>query len=859
MQRSPRPEQALNALRWPLALTRAGMVAERLLIALWPVLALAFLFLGAVMLGLPEVLPVELVWGGGVIALLGGLYALLRGLRSFRWPGRAEARARLDQTLPGRPLQSLSDAQAVGAQDPASRAVWQAHQQRMAERTRGARAVRPDLRLSQRDPYALRYAALLALVVGLLFGSVWRVTHMGELAARGGDPAAIAVWEGWAEPPRYTGLPALYLNDQPEGALRLPEGSRILLRFYGEPGALTLAETVSGRVGDIPSAADPQQDFDIARSGELRVDGPGGRVWEVDMITDAPPQVEVSGPAGRDDADALTLPFQAQDDYGITTGEARITLDLDALERRHGLAPPPEPRPEITVPLPLPVTGNRREIEEIFTEVFTTHPWADLPVRLTLSVTDAADQTGQSEPLDLVLPGRGFFDPMAAAIIEQRRDLLWTRANAPRVAQILRAISHRPDGAFRRETDFLRLRVILRRLETMTGYGLSVEQQDEIAQAMWDLAVRIEDGDIGDALERMRRAQERLSEAMKNGADEEQLAELMEELRRATDEYLRQMQRQAQQDSSEGAQQPLSEDAMRMSQDDLAKMMERIQELIEQGRMAEAQQALEEFQQLMENMRVTQGQGQSGPSEGQRAMEEMGEALREQQGLSDQAFRDLQEQYNPGNPGAQAGQSDGNEGRDGGRGRGRDHQGQSGQGQGGGARPGQQGGQGQGEGSLADRQNALRQEIERQKRALPGLGGENGQATRDALDRAGRAMGQAEQSLRQDDYAGAIDQQSDAMDALREGMQALGEAMAERQQGEDGQGQAPGDNRSSSTDPLGRELGSAGGPGVDEHMLQGEDVYRRARRLLDEVRRRSGEGARPQLERDYLRRLLDRF
>ena len=33
----------------------------------------------------------------------------------------------------------------------------------------------------------------------------------------------------------------------------------------------------------------------------------------------------------------------------------------------------------------------------------------------------------------------------------------------------------------------------------------------------------------------------------------------------------------------------------------------------------------------------------------------------------------------------------------------------------------------------------------------------------------------------------------------------------------------------------------------------------RARELLDEIRRRSGETERPEVERDYLNRLLDRF
>jgi hypothetical protein len=97
------------------------------------------------------------------------------------------------------------------------------------------------------------------------------------------------------------------------------------------------------------------------------------------------------------------------------------------------------------------------------------------------------------------------------------------------------------------------------------------------------------------------------------------------------------------------------------------------------------------------------------------------------------------------------------------------------------------------------------------------------------------------------------------MEALREGMRALGEAMAQQRQGQPGQGNATGDMRARNRDPLGRNAGSQGAAGTDDNLLQGDDVYRRARELLDEIRRRSGDGARPQLERDYLRRLLDRF
>jgi uncharacterized protein (TIGR02302 family) len=863
------PDAALARLRRPLFLTRAGLVAERLVRTFWPLFSILIAMAAALMLGLHEMLPIEAVWIGGVTGTLAALAALVMGARAFAWPTTAEAMARLDESLPGRPIQALVDAQAIGMDDPASAAVWRAHQARMADRAAAARAVQPDLSLNRRDPYALRYAALLVFAVALIFGSALRIGSVQDMAPGAGSPLAGGpAWEGWVEPPRYTGLPTIYLNDVRGGALNVPEGSRVTLRLYGEVGALTLAETVSGRTGEVPPASDPAHDFTVAQAGELRIDGPGGRVWAVSMIEDLPPAVAVTGPPEAEAFGQMALPFTASDDYGVIAGKATIALDVDAVDRRHGLAVGPEPRAAIELPLPMPIAGDRVDFEETLIEDFSEHPFANLPVTFTLRVEDAEGQVTASEPFAARLPGRRFFDPLAAAIVEQRRDLLWQRENAARIAQVLRAVSHRPDDLFRSETAYLRLRVILRRIEAMAPYGLSDDQVDETAEALWDLALLLEEGDVADALERLRRAQERLSEAMRNGASDQEIAELMQELREATDDYIRQLSRQAQQ-QGEMAPQDFAEgqqNQMQMTQDDLQRMMDRIQELMEQGRMAEAQQALEELQRLMENMRVTQGQGQNGQSPGQQAMEGLAETLREQQGLSDQAFRDLQEQFNPN---AQQGESQQNQGRDGGMGQGQQHSDQGQQGQGQGQQPGQgdnQSAQGGGggqpgdlEGTLADRQRALRDELRRQQNGLPGAGTPEGQAARDALDRAGRAMDGAEDALRQDDYAGAIDRQSEAMDALRDGMRALGEQLAEQQQGQQGQAAQQGDQQAQGRDPLGRDQGSNGSLGTNDNLLQGDDVYRRARDLLDEIRRRSGEANRPEFELDYLRRLLERF
>lgn len=849
--------RGLAKIRWPLGLTWAGMWAESLVQALWPLLAVVLVVLAALMLGVQDTVAVEVVYGAAVVFLLAASGAVFYAFRSFQGPKKTEALARLDASLPGRPIQALMDDQAIGASDPASMAVWQAHQKRMADRAAAAQAVPADLRVSTRDPFALRYVALLFFIVALIFGSVMRVGSVAGMAPGAAGLASGPIWEGWAEPPRYTSRPTLYLSDLPKGPLNLPVGTLITLRLYGEVGALSVSETVSGQNKDADAEPALVQDFKVNQSGVIAVDGPGGRKWEVTMLPDATPKVAITGEPEVAALGEMRLPFTANDDYGVEAGEARIMLDLASVDRRYGLAIDPDARPELVVPLPMPISGSRTDFEENLIDDFSKHPWANLPVKISLSVLDASEQQFVTDATKMTLPGRRFFDPLAAAVIEQRRDLLWSKANAPQLVQILKAVSYRPEDVFRSDTAALRLRRQIERLEIRARYGLSDDVQAEIADDLWDLAIELEEGVLADALERMRRAQERLTEAMKNGASKEEIAELMDELRRATEEYMQQLQRQQAQEGDQ-QQQGQQGETMQMTQDDLQRMMDRIQELMEQGRMAEAEQALRELQEMMENMRVTQGQpGEGGQSPGQQAMEGLADTLREQQELSDQAFRDLQDQFNPnGQQGQQPGQQQG-QNQPGQQSQG-DQPGQEGQGQ-------QQGQNndgsepGQGQGSIADRQQALRDELSRQEGRLPGRGSPEGDAARDALDRAGRAMDGAEEALRQNDLAEAIDNQAQAMEALREGMRALGDALAQDQQDQPGQGSSDGNRQAEGRDPLGRDQSSNGGESTEGDLALDDDAYGRARELLDEIRRRSGEAERPEIERDYLNRLLDRF
>ena len=142
---------------------------------------------------------------------------------------------------------------------------------------------------------------------------------------------------------------------------------------------------------------------------------------------------------------------------------------------------------------------------------------------------------------------RRFYDPMARALIEQRRDLLWSPENGRRVTQVLRAVTYHPEEAFDSPRAYLVVRAAIRRLAEAEKAGTVAAAQDEVAEALWQAAVQIEDGNLGDAKERLAKAKERLQQALREGAPDDEIARLMDELRQATRDYMDQMARDAMQ------------------------------------------------------------------------------------------------------------------------------------------------------------------------------------------------------------------------------------------------------------------------------------------------------------------------
>jgi hypothetical protein len=133
--------------------------------------------------------------------------------------------------------------------------------------------------------------------------------------------------------------------------------------------------------------------------------------------------------------------------------------------------------------------------------------------------------------------------------------------------------------------------------------------------------------------------------------------------------------------------------------------------------------------------------------------------------------------------------------------------------------------------------------------------GEQGMAVPEGLNRAQEQMQGAGEALQAPDRNSALSNQQQALNALRESFDEVARQMMGDGQSEPGQQSQTGSD--GSEDPLGRPRASNdSSQGSQENVVPGEAPAQTARRILDELRRRSGASGLEALERDYLERLL---
>ncbi len=777
----------------------------------------------------------------GVLALFAIAFAgaVAWGARAAlvgRWPDPIMARRRIEAAsgFSHRPLEALADRPSGPLDGPAA-ALWAAHQRRMAAAVRRLRVGWPVSGLARRDPLGVRSVLAILLLLGAIdAGADWRdrVIRAFTPAFEGGTAALAASFDLWLTPPEYTGLAPQFLRTGDTQTVPVAFGSVLLAQVHGGSAVPRLA--IDGDTSDFATLDKANFRFETTLTGgKLLTLSQGGTVlgrWPIEIIPDNPPTIAFAQMPKPTPRAALRLDYQASDDYGVESVKAVI--------RRQGAGPGDAPRdapgevPEEAIELELPLPGlHLKEAAAVSYHDLSPHPWAGLPVEIRLVATDALGQTGESEPVRMVLPERVFHHPVARAIIDQRKELAKDPGSAEAVAEILADLNKRP-VLYRDDTVvYLALRLAEQRLRHEKGR----EAVAAIEQLLWDTALRIEDGHMSIAERELRRLQQALQDALAKGAPDAEVERLMGELKEALDRYLQALAQEQQRQPNDAA--PLDPSQV-VTGRDLQRMLDRAGELARSGAREEARELLSQLQNMLENLRAARpGQmQQQGANQSQQLMRGLQELMQHQQQLLDRSFR-AQRQQGQQNRNGQPGQPSGQQ-------------------------PGQQPGNDQADtgqtvemGDAAGQQEGLRRTLGEIMRQLgDGMGD-----IPEPFGRAERAMRDAAGALQRSRPGEAIGPQTEALDQLQQAARDFNRQLQERL-GPNGEASgATGRNPAIDRDPFGRPMSNNGSFDQGDVKIPDENILQKSRQILDELRRRAGERFRPPIELDYIERLLKRF
>ncbi|MEO0635501.1 MAG: TIGR02302 family protein [Pseudomonadota bacterium] len=894
------------------AAARLALFWESLWPRLQPALAVLLLFLSASWFGLWSAVP---DWAriAGLLAFGFGFLASLMPLRGLRWPTAEMARSRVEANseTAHRPLTAQSDRLAnADAANPLAEALFETHRHRMAEQLNDVRAGTPQPRVERWDGWGLRSIPVLLLFISFFYAAGDHLGRVVDAFIKPPTPQEVAEMrvDAWITPPNYTRRAPLFLSDL-EGAetgnINVPEGSVLLVRLTGTDDVATL--TLSDGDGPREVSISPSQISTSAAADQAQApsDASGdderlvltGRTdatisvgdtkiasWRINVTLDREPRISWQDVPSTEANGAFNFSYQVEDDYGVTDARALLTLPPDSnLNEDAGLYELPE------FDLPLPRRNTRSGTSKV-SKNLTEHPYAGVEIDLTLVATDAAGQEGFSDVRAFTLPQRWFNAELARALVSERRKLALDRDQANRVADMLEALTTGPEMFFEDQmAAYLSITIATRRLRD----ARTDDDLRSVVDLLWDTALGIEDGNVSLAAERLREAQENLSEALENGASEEEIAELMEELREAMDEFMQAMREQMQgmEPNENFAQNPNSQT---LTENDISEMMDRIEELAQNGAEEAARELLNQLQQMMDNLQTAQqgqpqNQGDGQNSEMNEAMDQLAEILREQQRLRDETFareRELSDAQQ------RLQQAD----RDAARQRALDQMRQQEREQNGQQQPGQQPNpqegqsgqqQEQQQAETLDQQTAreLLEQLQQQLSELQQQQGDVQQSLQDLMsnlegmgmqpeqgfDEANEAMGEAGERLGEGQAGSAVGEQGRAMEALRQGaqgmMQQMMDAMAGQQPGpgqpgqQQGQGMPnqPGMGNRNGRDPLGRQRGQEDfGRQDGRFSYDAENEINRSRQIQREIMRRLEQRSLPGSERRYLENLLER-
>lgn len=826
---------------------------ESLLRALWRAGSWAALWAGLILTDVPSLFGPYGPPVAGALFYIGFLWLGLTGLRTLRLPSRRDALRRIEQEsgLAHRPLSAAGD-KAAGQTSAAAQILWSAAQIRAYENAQKARLFAPRPVVTHHDPLALRHGAALVLTAGLVIAGVQGPSRLEQAlipfrGEDGGDGPGHAPITLWITPPKYTGLPTVSVSGsrlpKNEPPLTLPQGSILKVRVtggwgtpifwmggVGHPLAPLDPETYGGEFPGAPPGDAESSRLEIHQFGLTRA------TFAYAYVPDASPTLTEKAKPETLAQGQIRFSLSTQDDYGVQDMVMTMAPDPAAGDMPLGESTS-QTRPVMS-PARTPT-----DIAPVYD--LSAHPWAGLPVLMTFTVRDAIGQSATLGPLSVTLPERSFRHPIARRLVVLRKELGWTPlASRAETSQEIEDIMSRPGLYGGDTTVFLALRSAASRL----FYTDDVASVREVMDILWDTALRIEDGNLSLAARDLRAARDALERALRDPATtDETLAGLNEDLRAALSAYFSELGKEIQKRMAEGQSVPILPPDMMADVLDgnaLARFLDRLNAESLSGDREKAMEMLSRLQKLTDSLGTStlapMPKDLQAMAEG---VSELQDLVRKQEALRDQTQAQVRQREDssdltwpdllpPTDQGPNMGPMP----------------------------PAPNAGSSPPPPSVDTRANKAEQEALRLilGEIMKDVGAAQG-AVPDNLGKAELSMRGASKALGGNDPARALPHQDDALRHLRDGAQNMAKDLSEKLGKMTGLALGGGGE----FDPLGRPRRD---PNRPSGLLDDQDVdvpteaeKRRVDAILKTLRDRAADPARPDVELDYLRRLLKQF
>lgn len=324
-------------------MSRAAIFWERAWPRAVPPLSVAGLFLSASWAGLWQPLPIPARISGVVAFGITFGWALARPPGAFRTDSllvtRREALSRLDDISgdPSRPATTLGDRPGIGSTEKQVE-NWNLHLIRTWERAGNSfRAGKPHPGLQKRDPHAVRYYILAAMLVTAAMASgqhIERVTAAFDWSTPviPAAPFPPLQFRAWINPPETINREPLYIdNEKMPNTLSAHKNSTMTIRIFGRNPKITLngadvplQKEIKARNG---GASKSEFQYEL-KLDELhnQVSIQGGPAWNFQITPDNTPTAEIISLKPGENPNVLEMDYTTMDDYGVKQSEIIITL-----------------------------------------------------------------------------------------------------------------------------------------------------------------------------------------------------------------------------------------------------------------------------------------------------------------------------------------------------------------------------------------------------------------------------------------------------------------------------------------------------------------------------------------------------